>query len=485
MRGRAWWATALGWFVGGGITAWILWGPYLFFAYPGREAHLVLDTADACVALLGAFLAHGRFVRAGRWQDLLLAQSLLVLAVSGAVSGMLAGVLPGSPGATDVWMLLGLRTVGALLLLAASLVGPVRVVGVRFRRAGVVGGRVPPGGRPPRAGAPAWVPTVGGPTLVVVAAFVLASLVGAGLPVAVDTAYLEADLRPALLTAHPVLVGAQLLSAVAFLVASVAFTRQGIRTGDTLLRWLGPASALGGFARVNYALAPSLYTDWLYTGDLLRTGFYLLLLVGAARELSRYWTSRTEDAVLADRRRLARELHDGVVQELSYIRGESHAIQDDPGLRERILGATDRGLDEARAAIHALGQVEGEPFAELLHRAAHELGRRHRMDVVVDADPSLAVEADQVHTLLRIVREAVTNAARHGRAEVVRVELRGDGGARLLRVCDDGVGFDVDGAVQQRSGYGLVSIDERARALPGTLDIASEVGVGSEVSVRW
>ncbi|WP_431473666.1 sensor histidine kinase [Ornithinimicrobium sp. W1665] len=103
----------------------------------------------------------------------------------------------------------------------------------------------------------------------------------------------------------------------------------------------------------------------------------------------------------------------------------------------------------------------------------------------MDADPLLAVEADQVHTLLRIVREAVTNAARHGRAEVVRVELRGDGGARLLRVCDDGVGFDVDGAVQQRTGYGLVSIGERARALPGTLDIASEVGVGSEVSVRW
>ncbi|HSP59479.1 MAG TPA: ATP-binding protein, partial [Ornithinimicrobium sp.] len=441
--GRTWWTTASGWLVGAAVTAWILAGPFLVFAYPGREAHLVLDTADACVALLGAFLAHGRFVRAGRRQDLLLAQSLLVLGLSGAVSGLLVGILPGSAGSTDVWMLLALRTAGAFLLLAASLVGPARLL------------RVP-------GGLPRAVPTVGGPTLVLLVAFATFTLLGPGLPVAVDTAYLEAEVRPALLTAHPVLIGGHLVSAVAFLVASLAFARQGIRNGDELLRWLGPACALGGFARVNYALAPSLYTDWLYTGDLLRTGFYLLLLVGAARELAQYWTARTEDAVLADRRRLARELHDGVVQELSYIRGESHAIREDQALRERIVGATDRGLDEARAAIHALGHVDGEPLAALLHRTAHEMGRRHRIDVLVEADPQVPVEPDQVHALLRIVREAVTNAARHGRAKVVRVELLHDAGGRLLRVRDDGGGFDVEGAVQQRSGYGLVSIGERA-----------------------
>ena len=56
---------------------------------------------------------------------------------------------------------------------------------------------------------------------------------------------------------------------------------------DELLRWLGPACALLGFARVNYLLFPSLYSGWLYTGDLLRTAGYACLLVGAAREISR------------------------------------------------------------------------------------------------------------------------------------------------------------------------------------------------------
>ena len=52
---------------------------------------------------------------------------------------------------------------------------------------------------------------------------------------------------------------------------------------------VGIACALAAFARVNYVLFPSLYTEWFYTGDLLRFGSYLLFLVGAAREVEMYW----------------------------------------------------------------------------------------------------------------------------------------------------------------------------------------------------
>jgi signal transduction histidine kinase len=444
------------------VTVWILWGPLLVFAYHGPRAHLVLDTVDACVALLAAYLAHGRFVRARHPQDLLLAQSLVVLALSGSVAGTLAVLLPGEPGTTDVWLPMTLRTAGAVLLLGAALVGP---------------------GRTAPAGARRW--TVLGPVLLLGATSVGFWLLDGALPVAVDTAYLEAEVRPALLTAHPVLIAVQLAAAACFLVASVAWARGARRTGDELMRWLGPACALGGFARVNYALAPSLYTDWLYTGDLLRTGFYLLLLVGAARELAQYWTARTVGAVLEDRRRLARELHDGVVQELTYIRGETHRIGDDPALRERILGATDRGLDEARAAIHALSRVDEESLATMLRRTGRELGRRHGLEVHVEADDTVEVDPDRLHTLLRIVRESVTNAARHGRARTVHVELVQDGEGRVLRVRDDGAGFDVAEAGRHGTGYGLVSMGERARSLPGTLRVDSTIGTGSEVVVQW
>ncbi|WP_170233546.1 ATP-binding protein [Ornithinimicrobium humiphilum] len=86
--------------------------------------------------------------------------------------------------------------------------------------------------------------------------------------------------------------------------------------------------------------------------------------------------------------------------------------------------------------------------------------------------------------MLRIVREAVTNAARHGRAGRVEVRMTREGGATVVSVTDDGCGFD-PASVQRGVGYGIMSMAERARSLPGTLSIDSEPGRGSEIRVRW
>jgi hypothetical protein len=94
-----------------------------------------------------------------------------------------------------------------------------------------------------------------------------------------------------LLSGHPLLVAAQVFTVVCFLTAAYLFTAQAQRSTDQLLRLLGPACVLAGFARINYALFPSLYSQWLYTGDILRTAFYLLLLVGAAREIRAFWVA--------------------------------------------------------------------------------------------------------------------------------------------------------------------------------------------------
>jgi signal transduction histidine kinase len=283
---------------------------------------------------------------------------------------------------------------------------------------------------------------------------------------------------------HPVLLVAQGLTAVCFLAASVLFVRQSFSRSDELLRWLGPACALGGFARVNYVLFPSLYSDWVYTGDLLRTGCYVLLLVGAAREIGRYWSAQARVAVLEDRRRLARELHDGVVQELGYIRAESFAIAPDHGLQTRILGACDRALDEARAAVDALGRSPDEPLGFVLHRAARQVAERYGGRVVVDLDDAVEADQDQRHALVRIIREAVSNAVRHGSAGSIRIRLEHDQHARRLVVQDDGMGFD-PGDVSGGAGYGLISMRERAMALPGAFDISSEPGKGTTVGVTW
>ena len=450
----------IGWVVGAVLTVWILWGPVLPFGVHSPRGHLFLHTVDLCVALLAGYLAFLRFLRARRVSDLLLAQSLFALAL-GTAAGL---ALYGREGNVELWLPVTIRVAASVVLLCAAVVGPGRTAG--------------------RGGA-RWVSlaTVG---LLVVGA-VAAWRLGPVLPVGMAGATGEDidRVHPELLAAHPVLIATYLISAVCLLLASHLFTVRALSSDDELLRWLGPACALGGFARVAYAVTPTHVSDWFYTGDLLRTGFYLLLILGAVRELGQHWTARTAQAVADDRRRLARELHDGVVQELSYIRGEAHRIGQDESLGQHIIGATDRALDEARTAIHALGSLDGEPLAVLLQRAAAEQSRRHGVQVEVNADESVAVNPDQLHTLLRIAREAVSNAARHGRAELIRVVLHAGDEGRLLSVCDDGVGFDPKEALRTGNGYGLVSMTERARSLPGTLDLDSRPGMGSEVRVKW
>lgn len=451
--------TLLAWGVGLLLSLWIVTMPEVELAYHSPRLRLAQSTVDVGVAVLVAYLTHLRFVRRQVVGDLLLAHALLILAIANAYDGVMQ-LSVGDP-STDVWITSSLRVLGSVLLLTAALV-PME------RRA--------------RVGIARW--TAIGPLLVLAVFAGLAVVLGPLLPVPIGSSDAEVQAEPELLTAHPALIGGHLASAFCFLVASVVFTALAARYRDELLRWLGAACALGGFARVAYALSPSVYTDWLYAGDLLRTGSYLVLLLGSARELSLYWTEREVQAVEEDRRRLARELHDGVVQELSYIRGEAHSIPDET-LRGQVLGATDRALDEARAAIHALGHLGTEPLADLLHQTAHELGRRHQLAVEVDADETVAVDPQHHHTILRIVREAVTNAARHGRATQVSIELAHDGEARLVRVRDDGSGFDPRSAARMSAGYGMISMAERARSLPGTLHIDSEPGQGCEVRVRW
>ena len=87
---------------------------------------------------------------------------------------------------------------------------------------------------------------------------------------------------------------------------------------------------------------------------------------------------------------------------------------------------------------------------------------------------------DRQQQLLRIVREAVTNAARHGKAEVVHVEFKNGNGLRL-RIRDDGVGFDPTTA--RPGGFGLRVMRERARSIGGELTIDSRPDLGTEVEV--
>jgi signal transduction histidine kinase len=287
-----------------------------------------------------------------------------------------------------------------------------------------------------------------------------------------------------LFTGNDLIVAAQILIAGLFLVAAFGFTRRAERSGDEFLLWLGASAMVGAFARVNYFIYPSLYSEWVYTGDALRLGWHVLLFVGAAREIQLYQRAYAETRVLEERRRIARDLHDGLAQELAYISATTRNLADGDAtsLRFRQLAsAAERGLGESRRAIASLTERStDEPFDLALVQTVEEVAHRLGTRVVINAEPTLGIPQERQEQLLRIAREAVTNAARHSAASVVRVQFANGRGLRL-QIDDDGVGFDP--TTTESSGFGLVTMRERAAAMGGEFNLESAPDEGTRIEV--
>ncbi len=181
---------------------------------------------------------------------------------------------------------------------------------------------------------------------------------------------------------------------------------------------------------------------------------------------------------LEERRRVARDLHDGLAHELAFIatktRAATRTSTDGEALRQ-IANAAERALDEARRAITLLSSAVPERLDVAVAQTAEDLGSRHQMAVSLDLSPHVVVPGDVAENLLRILREAMTNAGRHGRANRVAVRLWQNGDVHLV-VDDDGCGFMEE---QRECGFGLLSMEERAEAMDGRLMVASSPGRGT------
>jgi signal transduction histidine kinase len=198
------------------------------------------------------------------------------------------------------------------------------------------------------------------------------------------------------------------------------------------------------------------------------------------RELRAYQRRREEAAIAAERRRIARELHDGLIQELAYVSSQCQRLPRGDSTVLRISAAAARALDEARDAVTALSGRTDEPLHLAVARAAEQVTGRANARLRLDLDPDIQLPMESRHALVRIVREAVTNATRHGSANEVSVTLSGANGLRL-EIVDDGAGFDA--ATAARPGFGITSMRERAASLGGDLRLLSDPGTGTQVEV--
>jgi signal transduction histidine kinase len=267
--------------------------------------------------------------------------------------------------------------------------------------------------------------------------------------------------------------------------AAVGFGRAAERTRDPLMLWFAIGATLGAFSRLNYFLFPSRFSEYFYTGDALRLGFFVALLVGGAYEIRIGQRALERAAVLHERRRLAREIHDGMAQDLAFIVQQAEARDGRngaPGAMAEIALAARRALDESRGVISALVGPTDEPLEQALSRVADEAAGRWGTRVDSRAVAGLELAAPTREALLRIVGEAVTNAARHAQAQHIRVELSEH---PELHVCitDDGVGFDPLWLEQQSGRHGIVGMRERAEQIGAQLRVQSRPGEGTEISV--
>lgn len=218
-----------------------------------------------------------------------------------------------------------------------------------------------------------------------------------------------------------------------------------------------------------------------------------------AIESARLYGQAAELALLQERDRIAKELHDGIIQaiyavglNLDYCR---LAVREDTEEVERRLadaaGGLNRAIEEIRSYIahltrHAGGELDLRQAAEALAgeyaRGEAEAPDQPRMLVDVDDTAAAVLPAGRRAEVLRVLREALANASRHARAAEVIVRARVDDGRLVLTVADDGAGFDL-GSVGLEGQHGLRNMVDRARDLGGHLDIRTRPGEGTRVEL--
>ncbi len=216
---------------------------------------------------------------------------------------------------------------------------------------------------------------------------------------------------------------------------------------------------------------------------------------GIAIEHAHLFAQTQRLAVVEERNRLARELHDSVTQSLFSMSLIAQALpalmQRSPtGAQERIerLGDLARGaLAEMRSLIFELrpAALEEEGLAEAIRKHAASFQSHEAIDVVTEIagrERRLPIEIEEA--LFRITQETLNNVSKHARASSVTITLQFSDNQLALSVRDDGVGFLIDEPNGRHGGFGMTSMRQRAERLGGSFGVRSMPGGGTSVQVE-
>jgi signal transduction histidine kinase len=213
-----------------------------------------------------------------------------------------------------------------------------------------------------------------------------------------------------------------------------------------------------------------------------------------AIENARLLERSRELSIVEERNRLARELHDSVSQKLFGLVLSAEAAttllgRDDGAAGEQVarLGElAQEALAELRELIFELRppSLVEEGLAATLRKHVDMLRRLHGREIELRIAGGAKCAPESEADVLRVAQEALGNALRHAEAERIELRMEVRDGRLVVTVADDGVGFDPDAPGVRSRRLGLTSMEERARALGGTLAVVSRPGEGTTVTLE-
>ena len=244
-------------------------------------------------------------------------------------------------------------------------------------------------------------------------------------------------------------------------------------------------------AELRFRITPPIYRRWWF---LLLALLVLLALLAGMYLLRLQRLKREFDAVLAERNRMAREIHDTLTQDFvgtslqldlisqQLSRGKVELAIDQVKRTRQLVS---EGIDEARRSIWELRANNSQDtlpsrLAKVVQRDTfnaiapklHIGGAYRAMDTRVERE------------VLRIAQEALSNVLHHAHATETSIELHYSSDMLMLTIEDNGIGFVVDEASSKAGHYGLLGMKERAATIDGALEIMSQPGHGTRVTLR-
>lgn len=432
------------------------------FAHPfvarAPASRATIETCMTLLALASAFLLRDQVIRTRRAQSLLLITGLTVL----TITEFCANALPAAIHLSSAHILEAPLPIGQLcasaLFAAAASTSPNRVVRGR--------------NHPLTAVAVLTLAIIG-----------LSALAGLKLPDELGGPT-SVDLRSGS-NVHPLGLVVLLATVALFVFAAVEFERRARAERSNALALLAGVSLLFGVARLYHLAMPAVTEQSVTPREVVRLLAFGLVFAAALLMDFERRSRMTRLAAITERRKVAWDLHDGLAQDLALIAAHGAHMSQELGADHPVVLAAQRALALSRGIIGELSADGCTSTREALEAAANEMCDRFSISVTVDVQLNHELPAHARTNVVRIVREAIANAAQHGGAKRVSVTLRPAGEGVALRVCDNGCGLGGASANTRGGGVGMHSMRSRAQALGGTIAARARPHGGTEVEVLF